>query len=438
MFNVRDYGAKGDGISDDHAAFAKALKAAGDHGGGTVYLPAGQYAVKKELVIPEKVELRGVFDNCHHTIGYTVRDGKHIRNGQRGSEILAYPGKGEETGTPFISMKRTSSLRGVTIVYPEQKWSDYLETKAFTPYPWTIQSQGPDVRLKDVLLVNSYQGADFGSYDSTGHRIDYLCGTVLKTGLYIDNCFGKGYVKNVQWNPSFWGWSKYDHGPGGKDGSFAVREAVKYTLTAFVFGYSEQENMLQNFSYASKTGIEFIGNPKHGGINGTLIAHGVDHSGTSLVFKDVGDDAQLVNFQIVSMDAGDRRSYLDVRESVEGRAEFYNLLGWGHDPCAKTGIEMQSGDFYFLLSSLASFGLEYGIRQTGGTLKTVGMRFGEPIQSPIHGGYTSGLYGSFGEGIDRADVIGAIKKKDTPDEKAFINKAGPACAITHSISHDGY
>ena len=42
---------------------------------------------------------------------------------------------------------------------------------------------------------------------------------MLKTGLYIDNCFGKGYVKNVQWNPSFWGWSKYDHGPGGKDGS---------------------------------------------------------------------------------------------------------------------------------------------------------------------------------------------------------------------------
>ena len=289
-----------------------------------------------------------------------------------------------------------------------------------------------------MLLVNSYKGADFGTHDSTGHQIDYLCGTVLKTGLYVDNCFGKGYVKNVQFNPSFWGWSKYDHGPGGKDGSRTVREVVKHTLTAFVFGYSEQENMLQNFSYASKTGIEFIGNPKHGGINGTLVAHGVDHSGTSMIFHDVGDEARFVNFQIVSMDAGDQRRYLDIRNTVKGRAEFYSLLGWGHNPCAEIGIEQQGGDFYFLLSSVASFGTEYGIKQTGGTLKAVGMRFGEPIQSPIFGGYTSGLYGYFGKDIDKAEIIGSIKKKNPSDAAAFINKAESKATISHSIWHDGF
>ncbi|TWU38283.1 glycosyl hydrolase family 28-related protein [Novipirellula artificiosorum] len=438
LFNVRDFGALGDGTTDDHVAFARALKAAGDNGGGTVYVPAGQYVLKEELTVPEHTELRGVFDNCHHTIGYAVRNGKSQRNGQRGSEILAYPGRGEEDGTPFITLKHAASLRGLTLVYPEQKWSDYLETKTFTPYPWTLQSQGRNVRLKDVLLVNSYRGADFGTYDSTGHRIDYLCGTVLKTGLSIDNCFGKGYVKNVQWNPSFWGWSKYNHGPGGRDGSRVVRDAVKHTLTSFVLGYAEQENMLQNFSFGSKTGIEFINNPKHGGVNGTLIAHGVDYSATSMIVNDVGKDAQFVNFQIVSMDVEARRRYLDIKDAVKGRAEFYSLLGWGHDPCTETGIEMESGDFYFLLSSLASFGLDYGIKQTGGKLQAVGMRFGEAIESPIAGGYRSGRYGYFGEGIDKADLIGAIKKKGSTVGEAFESKAGSKLRILHSIQHDGY
>ena len=438
LFNVRDFGAKGDGMADDHAAFIQALEAAEKNGGGTVYVPVGQFVLKRELVIPEGVELRGVFDNCHHSIGYGVENGKWIRNGQRGSELFAYPGKGDENGTPFIALNEGSSLRGVTIAYPEQMWSNYLETKSFTPYPWTVQSLGRNARLKDVLLVNSYQGVDFGTYDSTGHQIDYLCGTVLKTGLYIDNCFGEGYVKNVQFNPSFWGWSKYDHGPGGKDGSRTVREAVKHTLTAFVFGYSKQESMLQNFSYASRVGIEFVGNPKHGGINGTLIAHGVDHSGTSMNFHDVGNDAQFVNFQIVSMDAGERRRYLDIRDTVKGRAEFYSLLGWGHDPCAEIGIEQNSGDFYFLLSGLASFGTEYGIKQTGGTLTAVGMRFGELTQSPIFGGYTSGLYGYFGKDIKQGQLIGAIKKKNVPDEQVFILEDGAKIKVRYSIWHQGY
>ena len=438
LFNVRDFGAKGDGVADDHAAFTRALNAAAENGGGTVYLPAGQYVLRKELTIPENTELRGVFDSCHHSIGHTVRDGQMIRNGQSGSELFAYPGKGDETGTPFIMLKADASLRGVTIVYPEQKWSDYLATKAFTPYPWTIQSQGRNVRLKDVLLVNSYQGADFGTYDSTGHQIDYLCGTVLKTGLFIDNCFGKGYVKNVQFNPSFWGWSKYAHGPGGIDGSEPVRDAVKHTLTAFVYGYSEYENTLHTFSFGSKVGIRFINNPAHGGVNGVFVAHGIDHSGTSMVFEDVGADARFVGFQIVSMDVEGRRRFLDIHENVNGRAEFYNLLGWGHDPCAEIGIEMQSGDVYFLLASLASYGLDYGIKQTGGTLKIVGLRYGAEVPSEIYGGYTSGLYGYFGENIQKAELIGTIKKENLPDDKVFINQVGQKCSIQNSIYHIGF
>ncbi len=45
-------------VSDDTAAIQKALDAAGQQGGGTVYLPQGQYRVTR-LTVPTGVELRG-------------------------------------------------------------------------------------------------------------------------------------------------------------------------------------------------------------------------------------------------------------------------------------------------------------------------------------------------------------------------------------------
>jgi len=44
-YNVRDWGAKGDGVTNDTAAILAALTACGAAGGGAVYLPAGTYLV---------------------------------------------------------------------------------------------------------------------------------------------------------------------------------------------------------------------------------------------------------------------------------------------------------------------------------------------------------------------------------------------------------
>ena len=43
VYNVKDYGAKGDGKALDHNAINKAIEAASKSGGGQVYLPAGTY-----------------------------------------------------------------------------------------------------------------------------------------------------------------------------------------------------------------------------------------------------------------------------------------------------------------------------------------------------------------------------------------------------------
>ena len=43
VVNVRDYGAKGDGVSDDLNAFTQAIRDASNAGGGTLFLPPGTY-----------------------------------------------------------------------------------------------------------------------------------------------------------------------------------------------------------------------------------------------------------------------------------------------------------------------------------------------------------------------------------------------------------
>jgi hypothetical protein len=58
-FNVKDYGATGDGVKDETSAFQAAIAAAGQRGGGTVYAPAGQYMLTDALLLPPYTMLKG-------------------------------------------------------------------------------------------------------------------------------------------------------------------------------------------------------------------------------------------------------------------------------------------------------------------------------------------------------------------------------------------
>lgn len=54
MYDVRSYGAKGDGVADDTGAIQAAIDAAQNGGGGTVFLPPGTYRVTSTLEITKE------------------------------------------------------------------------------------------------------------------------------------------------------------------------------------------------------------------------------------------------------------------------------------------------------------------------------------------------------------------------------------------------
>ena len=57
--NVKDYGAKGDGTTDDTTAIQAAIDAANTAGGGTIYFPSGDYKTDSQVTLQSDIELRG-------------------------------------------------------------------------------------------------------------------------------------------------------------------------------------------------------------------------------------------------------------------------------------------------------------------------------------------------------------------------------------------
>lgn len=70
-FDVRQYGARGDGSTDDTTALQAALTAASDAGGAEVYLPPGTYRTTAALTIGSNTFLRGAGDRSILYVDHT-------------------------------------------------------------------------------------------------------------------------------------------------------------------------------------------------------------------------------------------------------------------------------------------------------------------------------------------------------------------------------
>ncbi len=230
-YNVLDFGAIGDGQTDNTRAFQSALDRAAEKG-EVVYAPAGQYRFDSVLTIPEGVTLKG------------VAEGPPLNSRQRGTMLLAYAGRDHEESAPFITLQHNSTLKGLSIYYPEQQISDVR------PYPWTIQIRGNRCNLIDLDIVNAYNGIDCGSvYHGQDYlRNIYLC--ALRRGVYVDRVVDIGRMENIHIHPSSWliylGEERYLH-------DYCVEN-----LEGFIIGRCDWEYMVNCFVIWAKVGFRFI------------------------------------------------------------------------------------------------------------------------------------------------------------------------------------
>lgn len=297
--NVRDYGAKGDGVTDDTEAFTKAMAALGEQG-GTAKVPTGNYLIKTHIAIPNSVTLEGVW-----SIPTAFSQ-------MKGSTLLAVEGAGSETGTPFITIGVNATLKGMTVYYPDQK------PEKIVPYPWCIANAGGDnSSIIDCLIVNPYQGVDFATNASGRHYIRNLYGQPLRRGISVDKCYDVGRIENVHFWP-FWKW----------DEQSGIRDWLWKNGEAFIFARTDWEYVLNVFCFGYGTGLRFIAG-KDGSCNGNFLGVGVDAANIAVLVEESQQPGLLfTNGEFVAF-AADKPAEIVIKKSHKGVVQFNNCAYWG-------------------------------------------------------------------------------------------------------------
>jgi hypothetical protein len=306
VYNVRDFGAKGDGKTDDTAAFQRALDEAGKAGGGVVYAPRGNYLFKGHLVVPNGVTLKGVWESVPAHNG--IRDAGLPKPTDDGTTFLITEGAGSEDGAPFITLNTNSTLKGVVLYYPDQKTDDVP-----TPYPWAIAMRGKNPAVLDVEMLNPYNGID--ATQNERHLIRNVHGQPLRRGVLVDQIYDIGRIENVHFNPWF----------SMKPKLF---EWQMENGEAFIFGRSDWQYVLNTFCYGYKVGYRFT-QTKAGVCNGNFLGIGADDCLVAVLVEQTAPMGVLItNGEFVSFRGSDP-TMVRVAPTHSGTVRFVNCAYWG-------------------------------------------------------------------------------------------------------------
>src|SRR5476651_1874225 len=188
--DVAAFGAKGDGRTDDTAAFQKALNtAATQH--VSVFAGSGNYLFLGTLNVPEGVTLKGSWESVPSHNG--MRDRGLPKPTDGGTTFLVESGAGKETGA-FLTLNTNSTLKGVVFYYPNQNPNEVPQV-----YPWAIAMRGKNPAVLDVELLNPYNGIDASANER--HLIRNISGQPLRRGILVDAVYDIGRIENVHFNP---------------------------------------------------------------------------------------------------------------------------------------------------------------------------------------------------------------------------------------------
>jgi hypothetical protein len=308
VYSVRDYGAKGDGKTDDTAAFQKALDAAGNAGGGTVVAERGNYFFAGHLVVPKAVTLAGMWKSVPSHVG--LRSAGLPKPTDDGTTFLVTENEGKEDGAGFITLTDNSTLSGVVIYYPLQKEDE--EPKA---YPWAVVMRGQNPAVLDVELLNPYNGIDASQNERA--LIRNVSGQPLRRGIFVDAIYDISRIENAHFNP--W-WSMKP----------ALYQWQMKNGEAFIFGRSDWQYVLNTFCFGYKTGYKFV-RTASGVCNGNFLGIGADDCFTSLLVEDCANFGLLIGNGEFTAFHGPDPTMVEVGPTNAGSVRFSNCAFWG--PC---------------------------------------------------------------------------------------------------------
>lgn len=189
-FNVKDYGAKGNGTADDAGAIKKAIDAADKANGGIVYLPAGRYLMNAGVDVPMGVTIRGespattkkwrkVSNLGTGTIAAEAAGSGWLDAGNfSGTWIIVNHGAGNVDAHATFQMEGNSSIYGLGFVHKDtapivSKITVYppaIAVKNTKSIPFTRDG----MTIENIVLLNAYVG--IAVHTGNGKLLDHQIG----------------------------------------------------------------------------------------------------------------------------------------------------------------------------------------------------------------------------------------------------------------------
>ncbi len=314
------WGAYGNGVSDDTVAIQNALTAAGAAGGGIVYLPAGKYHLTNSLDVPAGVELRGAFEMRH---GTSPGPDSHAK----GTVLEPFGGQGTTNGPPAVALEAGGGLTGVTISYESQN-------NTCIPFPPAVQGRGPNIYIIGVCSPNPYQYVDLDTYTCTNHFLDMVDGWALQSGYTIGSG-SSGAVVDCHDNWTYWVENNDSQSSLPGNVQAPVLSYTSHNLQMYRLGDCA-EQMVKDFSIIEKTYVDCFAENGHGP-RATLINNYCDASIQGFVLDAAAPDCTVtaVNMPMTTFNFG---GYSDQAQSTvavlsttnfQGTARIIGAVLWG-------------------------------------------------------------------------------------------------------------
>jgi hypothetical protein len=232
-YNVRDFGAVGDGKTDDSTSFQTAIDEAYLAGGGLVTVPGSPkgYVLAKPLLVRPDVTLKGFHAGPVDAHILAICDA----NTDAKSPLPLQPVPGglliKQDKHPAITLAHNSGIVGLTFSYPDQTpysgetikvYPPLLQIRGFghdvqvpgVPRTHGIKSDGPisgrSVTVRDIGAINAYHILDISGDNPILRQVaqitvDGLWGYPLSVGVSIQNSLDTVALHNIQFRPSFFG-----------------------------------------------------------------------------------------------------------------------------------------------------------------------------------------------------------------------------------------
>ena len=220
--DVRNFGARGDGFTNDCAAIFQAIKAAHKTGGGTVFFPPGTYLTDETLSVPSGVALRGAnrqtcilqgFGNpsqatrkawFHRATPPTAIVRLHSNTDLESLTVQGATWKGQGSHSPVeavpneITFPTGGEVRNITIVNCCIR-AEEEDPRSRRPLYRSAFYSNPAARRIKLLSNEIFGGLGWGTGGSPGqaYRIEIIGNTIHGGGLSDVVTIGGGFSQSL-------------------------------------------------------------------------------------------------------------------------------------------------------------------------------------------------------------------------------------------------